>query len=244
MRRPVTNAMRGPVGRGRRLAILTSMILTAVLAGCSVDPEEFVGSVPDDYRIRHKIVLEEALAIFEIPVGPESERLAPAMHSNIAAFGNRFRSSGSSVLAIVTPHGAPNAGAAQRIAGEIRQVLVASGVSQDAISLRSYSATSDDPNAPVRLAYNRIAGVINQCGDWPEELGWNPANRNYENFGCATQQNLAAIVDNPLDLVYPRDGSPPDAGRRGTVVEKYRIGEQYQTDYGRESKTTLSGAGG
>ena len=33
-------------------------------------------------------------------------------------------------------------------------------------------------------------------------------NRPYWNFGCATQRNLAAMVDNPADLVQPRGEAP------------------------------------
>ena len=33
-------------------------------------------------------------------------------------------------------------------------------------------------------------------------------NRPYWNFGCANQRNLAAMVDNPADLVQPRGETP------------------------------------
>jgi pilus assembly protein CpaD len=58
-------------------------------------------------------------------------------------------------------------------------------------------------------------------------------NRPYYNFGCSTQQNLAAMVENPEDLVQPRASTPAYAARRQTVIEKYRKGEnpsgQYET---------------
>ena len=47
-------------------------------------------------------------------------------------------------------------------------------------------------------------------------------NRNYENFGCASQANLAAMVAEPMDLIGPRQMSPIDAVRRGQVIKDYR----------------------
>jgi len=69
---------------------------------------------------------------------------------------------------------------------------------------------------------------------WPHDLG--PTyerehfeNRQYWNFGCAQQRNLAAMVENPADLVQPRSEVPPYNGRRTTVLDKYHRGESTAT---------------
>ena len=72
------------------------------------------------------------------------------------------------------------------------------------------------------------------CGPWPDQIARNVENRNYYTFGCATQNNLAAMVDNPLDLLYPRGMTPPDATRRAVVLNKYGTGTAYQSDYSKE----------
>jgi pilus assembly protein CpaD len=54
-------------------------------------------------------------------------------------------------------------------------------------------------------------------------------NRPYYNLGCATQRNLASMVDNPADLVQPRGEQPAYTGRRTVVLEKYRKGEPTAT---------------
>ena len=51
------------------------------------------------------------------------------------------------------------------------------------------------------------------CGLWPNDLGVSVdsdyiENRSYWNLGCASQRNLAAMVDNPADLVQPRGETP------------------------------------
>lgn len=242
MHQSAINAKSAPF-RWRIAAAAAVMVCAAGLTGCNWTRHEIVGAVPDDYRTRHPIVLDEDLAVLDVPVGPGGSRLAPESYANVMAFGDRFRRSGSPVIAIVTPRGSPNAQAAQRGAGEIQAAFASAGIPPQAISIRSYAATSRDTSAPIRLAYSRVVARTGQCGQWPDQVSDNPENRNYHNFGCATQQNLAAIVENPLDLAYPRASAPPDAERRGRVLEQYRQGNPYQTDYSRASGGAIAEVG-
>ncbi|MGA9951425.1 MAG: CpaD family pilus assembly lipoprotein, partial [Xanthobacteraceae bacterium] len=43
-------------------------------------------------------------------------------------------------------------------------------------------------------------------------------------YGCASQRNLAAEVDDPADLVQPRAETAAYTMRRTTAFEKYRQG--------------------
>jgi pilus assembly protein CpaD len=117
--------------------------------------------------------------------------------------------------------------AATGIGHRICDVLVGAGVRPGAIDFRAYPAGPSETNAPVRLAFNKITARVEGCGAWPDRLESDSNNRNYKNFGCSAQANLAAMVDNPLDLLYPRALAPADAGRRSTVLEKYRNGDAY-----------------
>ena len=69
------------------------------------------------------------------------------------------------------------------------------------------------------------------------------ANREYWNFGCATQRNLAAMVANPADLVQPRGSTPAYQGRRTVVLDKYRKGDSTATNYPNENKGKISSVG-
>ena len=126
---------------------------------------------------------------------------------------------------------------------KVRDVLVNAGIRPGALEFRSYSASSDESAAPIRLAYNKISAHVDGCGTWPEYLEEQFRNRNYSNFGCATQANLAAVTDNPLDLVYPRALTPADAARRSTVLDKYRRGEVYAAKQLLESGEVAEGVG-
>ena len=68
-------------------------------------------------------------------------------------------------------------------------------------------------------------------------------NQPFWNLGCATQRNVASMVDNPADLVQPRGETPPSAPRRSVVLEKYRKGEDTTTQYRDNDKAKISDVG-
>jgi pilus assembly protein CpaD len=76
------------------------------------------------------------------------------------------------------------------------------------------------------MTFVAVTALTGECGQWPTDL-FGPTvidNTNWENFGCASQQNLAAQIANPSDLVGPRGMSPIDAEERAQVISVYRQG--------------------
>src|SRR5438270_766989 len=78
--------------------------------------------------------------------------------------------------------------------------------------------------------YPRMVASAGPCGLWPHDIGptsdrEHNENLEYWNFGCASQRNLAASVEDPADLVQPRGEQASYTPRRTTVVEKYRKGD-------------------
>ncbi len=217
--------------------------LIAALAGCtssSTDKTLVTGGIPDDYRHNHPIAVEEMLETMDVPVGQDSARLPKAVAATVAGFGKSFADSGASLIAVVAPSGSPNQVAAAGIAVQVEQVLRNAGVSSRSIEYRVYRAGPEERNAPVRLAYNRVAAHTAPCGPWPDQVADTGQNRHYAAFGCATQQNLAAMVASPLDLIYPRGLTPADAQRRATVLEHYRKGEAFGSDHSQETGGTVA----
>jgi pilus assembly protein CpaD len=217
------------------LALLSASLLA--VAGCTpreVASVETVGAVPGDYRINHPIAVEEAVETLDVPVGLYVTRLNDAMRGNVAAFAQKFVTSGSSIIAVVAPSGSPNQAVAALIAVQIEEVLRNYGIASEKIDYRVYHAGGDERNAPIRVAFSRIVAHTAPCTPWPDQLAVSRENRNYFAFGCATQQNFAAMVQNPLDLLYPRGMTPADAARRADVLEKYRTGRAFGSDLSQE----------
>jgi pilus assembly protein CpaD len=236
MERISLGRMAGRGGRARLAATASAFVVALLLAGCAPPAkDDTVGSIPDDYRVTHPIAYAEMLDTMDVPVGLDMVRLPAVMKGNVVGFAQRFIASGSGVLAIVVPSGSPNQRAAVSVGRQIRDQLIAAGVGAREIEFRSYNAGADEVGAPVRLAFNRMTARTEPCGPWPDDFARSPKNEHYSNYGCATQQNLAAAVENPLDLLYPRGTTPADAGRRSAVLGKYRKGTPYQSDYSMES---------
>jgi pilus assembly protein CpaD len=63
------------------------------------------------------------------------------------------------------------------------------------------------------------------------------------NFGCASTADIAAMIANPADLVAPREMTPGDAGRRATVLEKYRQGLITSTPKDEQASGIVSNVG-
>ena len=56
----------------------------------------------------------------------------------------------------------------------------------------------------MQLSYIRSVAVTKECGDWSSDLANTSSNEPYPNFGCAMQNNIAAMAVNPDDFVVPR----------------------------------------
>ena len=100
----------------------------------------------------------------------------------------------------------------------------------------------------MRLNYPLMVAEAGPCGLWPDDLG--PSydtkhfeNKQYYNFGCATQRNLAAMVAEPADLVQPRAEGPVYTAKRTFGIDKWRKGESPATTYPDASKGAISDLG-
>jgi pilus assembly protein CpaD len=225
--------------------------LSAALGACTWQSAEVVttASVPDDYRQRHPIAVTEADRSIVVFVGRSRGGLSGPQRTDVMGLANAWMREGTGAIIAEVPIDTANARAAAASYQEIRSVLMAGGVPSRAISLRHYHP--DDPRTlpTIRLSYPKISAVAGPCGLWPQDLGPNidnvayNENRSYHNFGCATQRNLAAMIDNPADLEQPRSESPVYTARRSIAFEKYRKGTPTTTTYPEADKAKLSDTG-
>ena len=207
--------------RSIRLVALGALV-AAALAGCARD-DTTTGSLPDDYRTRHPIVIAEAEQVLDVPVASGDRRLTQGALDVIRGFAQGYKGASTGVVQIMLPTGSPNAVAADYMRREIRAALVRGGVPANRLMEMHYQTAGPGDAAPVRLRYTAITAQTGPCGKWPSDLVVNTMeNKNYENFGCASQANLAAQIANPMDLLGPREMSPIDAAQRDKVINDYR----------------------
>jgi pilus assembly protein CpaD len=248
MQSPTRSAGRrsGAAATGLRAAAIAGCVL--VLAGCKTTYRDASASIPVDYRERHPIVIKEGEKVVEIFVGRSRGGLSPAQRADVMHFAGVWRREATGGVVIDLPSGTPNARAAGDALRDIRSILVAAGVPARGITVRPYHPGDPAQFATIKLSYSKVVADAGPCGLWPRDVGpsWNREyfdNKPHWNLGCATQRNLAAMVDNPADLVQPRGETPPSAGRRSVVLDKYRKGESTATTYPDANKGKISDIG-
>jgi pilus assembly protein CpaD len=185
-----------------------------------------------DYRLRHPIVITEEPETLDLPIGQNTRNLYGPIEGTIAAFAVESRRKGNGSVEILVPSGGANEAAVHAVTPDIRQALQRGGLGRSQISTRTYAVQDASADAPIRLSYASMKATAGECGSWPKNIGGGIGeNTEYENFGCATQSNLAAIVDNPSDLLTPRAMTPADQNRRAVIIENYRKGEVTTSEY-------------
>lgn len=219
-----------------------------VLAACTTRSQETTASVPSDYRQRHPIVISEADHTVRVFVGTKRGGLSGPQRADVWGFAQDWKRESTGGVAIDVPTGTPNARAAADSLREIESLLTSAGVPGNAIATRPYQPADPTMLATIKLNFSRIAANAGPCGLWPYDLG--PAfGRNYSenvpywNHGCASQRNLAAMVDNPEDLVQPRAETPAYEGRRTVILDKYRKGDSTATNYPNPDKGKITDIG-
>jgi pilus assembly protein CpaD len=220
----------------------------AMVAGCNTDRLYVTGEVPSDYRQRHPIVLKEDPRTVELFIGSQRGTLTGDQRADVLAFAHEWRREATGGIVVDVPSGSSNAHAGRQALAEVRSLFRAAGVPPEAVRVRPTPPRDPNKLVTMKLQYPRIAADAGPCGLWPDDLG--PTyerqyveNREYWNFGCAAQRNLAAMVENPSDLVQPRSEIPPYTGRRTTVLDKYHRGESPSTQYPEAGKGKISDVG-
>ncbi|WP_315759136.1 MULTISPECIES: CpaD family pilus assembly protein [unclassified Bradyrhizobium] len=231
----------------RRIGAIAGLALT--LGACNYTTGEVVATIPDDYKIRHPIAIEEGRQSTVVFIGSGRGGLTYQQRVDVAGLARSWLREGTGGIMAEVPAGTSNARAAADAYREIRAVLTAGGVPSHAITMRNTMPDDTRQLAVIRLSYPKIAAVAGPCGLWPDDLGPNinnpgySSNQHYQNFGCATQRNLAAMIDNPADLEQPRSEMAAYTPRRSALFEKYRKGESTAVAYPESDKAKLSDTG-
>src|SRR6266699_2737644 len=240
-----------PADRNRACRMAGAFVGLAVALGACTHTEAVVttASVPDDYRQRHPIAIQEADRSVVLFVGHARGGLSASQRADVIGLARIWLQEGTGAINADLPVDTPNARAAAETFREVQALLAAAGVPPRGVAVHRYHPEDPRQMATIRLTYPKISAVAGPCGLWPEDIGSSIKNKSYfenkpyYNFGCAYQRNMAAMVDNPSDLVQPRSETPADTPRRTAGFEKYRKGNPTATTYPEADKAKLSDAG-
>jgi len=225
------------------------VLIGASLGGCYTARETVASAPPPtDYKLRHPISIQERDRTIVLFVGNNRGGLTPSQRADVLAFAHAWKRESTGGIVIEVPTGTPNERAAADSVHEVQSILAAAGLPPGGVAVRPYTPVDPGKLAVIRLNYPKMTADAGPCGQWPEDLGAGLSggyveNRPYYNLGCATQRNLAAMVDNPADLVQPRGETPSYTGRRTVVLDKYKKGESTATVNPNDAKGKISDVG-
>jgi pilus assembly protein CpaD len=218
---------------GPRAATAAALMPLLWLAACAADN----AAVDDYYKPAmhyERFPIEVAKGAVRLDVSTRRPSLGERQEDAVARFAQAAQTSGARHIQVQRPRAAATADA---VAGRVTQILVMSGIEPEAIVQREYGGGN---RAPVIVTFQRKIAVTPECGDWSEDIAVTGKNEPPPDFGCATQNNIAAVVANPEDFEVPRTATAPDAMRRNQVFVDYRKPKNTATPVGESETQTVS----
>ncbi len=191
------------------MASKSALILAAaVLAGCQHTPQDL-----PDRGVASVNVPVVSRADYALDVAAPGGSLAPGEAARLDAwFRGLELSYGDSIYVDGAYSDAARAGVA----------AVASNYGMMVQSGAPVTAGVVQPGT-VRVVVSRTSADVPNCPNWSVPAQPNYNNRTMSNFGCGVNDNLAAMIANPEDLVHGREGSGVgDAITSGKAVRSYR----------------------
>jgi pilus assembly protein CpaD len=202
-----------------RAAALASIL---VAGSCSVSNDG--NMISEDGARNHPIAVEPGFRELKVQFAGGPEGMSADDAVKLDAFLADYRVHGNGSLGISVPGGAPNRAAITYFGERV----AATGISRDKILVSTHDVANNDFR--VDVSYIAYSARTQACGDWSENEAFTLDNVTPKNFGCSVQQNIAAMVADPRDLLGPGAMGPVDAVRRAAVMDHYEKGETTQAD--------------
>jgi pilus assembly protein CpaD len=214
----------------------------SALTACAGVPKPPAGPSTPTQADNHRITVAASAQRMEIAVAPGDIGLTPQASAELRAFASDYLRAGYGALVMSAPSGGPNSDAAALVAHEARMALTDAGVSYAAIASNTHEGGEA---SPIVFNFERYVAQAPECESIGTQnlAGWSASNNQpWPSFGCAMQANLAAMIEDPRDLLRPRTEDPRDGARRASVMEAYRAGEQTHADRSADESIQISNA--
>ncbi len=205
-----------------RISTLTVVSALALcVAGCAAgfNGPEHAMTVAET----HPISVDSQVVTLTIDADATTTDLSDRDQARLGAFANAYLVNGHGPLTITAPSGFADADG-HEAAADIRQALNDAGVSWEALSGATYR-TGGDQGDQLIISYTRYVATASECGIWSGVRSRDYRNMRSPNYGCAMQNNIAAMLSDPHDLIAPAAITPRDAMSTARAIEAYRAGE-------------------
>jgi pilus assembly protein CpaD len=222
--------------------ILRATALAAVLMAGSCSTTDPNSVVWEDGARNHPITVEPSYRDLKVQFTGGTDGMNSDDAIKFENFLADYRAHGNGSLGISVPNGSASR-AAITYFGER---AAATGISRDKILVSTRDVANGDTR--VDITYIAYTARTAACGEWSENESFSLDNSTPKRFGCSIQQNIAAMVADPRDLLGPGRMGPVDTNRRAIVIEKYEKGEttqaiKHSADSGSEQSANTSSVG-
>lgn len=219
---------------------IASLSAVVLLSACGPLHNDLTG--PMTVEQAHPITVAPEVANLTLPVPVGTKALTPELEAQARAFVAMYRARGHDGFMIAWPANGVNTANARRIAEQVKKLAHDEGVPSEEVMVGNYAAEPGTVGG-VNLSFTRYTATASPCGDWSHNANDSSENSTMPDFGCAMQNNVAAMVADPRDLLTPRPMEAADAERRATVIKTYRTGAAAGSQLSNDQRATISKVG-
>lgn len=212
-----------------------SAIFLAFLACACTTPSWNSVGPGEYYALRFPVTVSPTMRTLRVPFDGSGAGEDVNSSVQLQGFIREYMAQGVGAISVSAPEGR------EESASDYVEKLVVMGVPRT----RIMTGTDPEPRASTEIlvSFVRYVAESTQCGDWSVNLGRTSSNAPSPNFGCATQNNIAAMVADPRDLIALGRLGPDDVTRRVTIIDKYREGTPTPAEKTAEQSAAVSQVG-
>ncbi|MEM8771962.1 MAG: CpaD family pilus assembly protein [Pseudomonadota bacterium] len=207
-----------------KFSVVSSLALAAACASPFNGPQHALTTAEE-----HPIAVDSQIVTLTIDADATTTELSGRDKARLRAFAHAYLTNGHGPLTITAPSGYAGDADGQEAAADIRSALYEAGVSWDSLAGATYRTGGDNGDQLI-VSYTHYVATPSECGVWNGITNRDYRNLRSPNFGCATQNNLAAVIADPKDLVEASALTARDTPASVRAFEAYREGSITSSD--------------
>ena len=218
MRRdPMTAAAMPAFATRQAIRGSVAALLALSIAGCDSARFDEAELTRTDPARRHPISVEVQRASLDLPATAGARGLNSSLYLETTRFVRQYRRDGRGTLQMAVPRSGAGHHHEGASVASVRYIIEQAGVSPRHLHVH----TRRDGLHSITLSYERIAAVAPHCGDWSESVTRSLETGPYANWGCASRRNLANMVAEPTDLIFPTSETERGGDKRSGAYKAF-----------------------
>lgn len=189
-----------------RKRLLSIVLASAALAGCTSAKPSLTSTGSDDYRVNHPLKVGRERVSMTLDIPAPGHGATPGEDQRFMGFLRDYIARGHGAVVVETSD--PQTA---------REILRTRGLRDREMTF--IENKTDGRTMVLSFSANRV--IAPKCGDWSGPSGYTPENKIHPNFGCAFQRDIGLMVSDPGDLVRAQPMAPRPAASSDLAIENY-----------------------